>query len=341
MNPLTRSRNLLSCLFILTMILVASAVNGQGNADNGENGDANVKNVGQDDGSKAAATDDTTTEGKTDSILAMIVESGATGMVFFGVLGLFSFVAGSIAVERAINMRRQNVLPSGFMEDVTRACKDSTNKQKSLADICQRTTAPAATVLAAGIGRFGLPLMEVEKAMEDAAAREMAELRAKIRPLATVGNVAPLVGLLGTVVGMILAFHTASQAGLGKAELLAKGIYMALLTTAGGLSIAIPSMMLASFYGGRIEQFFREMDKCLMAVLPHLVGQQAGSQRTEEESSEVVGEETVTVDGLAEDNATDDATDRTVVTTRIDQQQGVPPSKTLGSERKHPYARRS
>jgi hypothetical protein len=87
-----------------------------------------------------------------------------------------------------------------------------------------------------------------------------------------VGNVAPLVGLLGTVVGMILAFHTASQAGLGKAELLAKGIYMALLTTAGGLSIAIPSMMLASFFGGRIEKFFRELDKCLVTVLPHLAG---------------------------------------------------------------------
>ncbi|MCH2398299.1 MAG: MotA/TolQ/ExbB proton channel family protein, partial [Pirellulales bacterium] len=95
--------------------------------------------------------------------------------------------------------------------------------------------------------------------------------RARIRPLNTVGSIAPLVGLLGTVVGMIIAFHTASQSGLGKAELLAKGIYMALLTTAGGLSVAIPSLLLGSFFSGRVERYFRDMDKLLIPLVPHLV----------------------------------------------------------------------
>jgi biopolymer transport protein ExbB len=334
MISLNRARNLFSCFFILAMIMVASVVSGQGNGENAANVDASGDGVEQDNGAGGSATDAEQTTRKTDSILAMIVDSGATGMLFFAVLGLFSFVAGSIAVERSLNMRRNNVLPSGFVEDVTRACKDSNSIRKSLAEICKRTTAPAATVLAAGVARIGLPLLEVEKAMEDAAAREMSELRAKIRPLATVGNVAPLVGLLGTVVGMILAFHTASQAGLGKAELLAKGIYMALLTTAGGLSIAIPSMMLASFYGGRIEQFFREMDKCLMGVLPHLVGPQATSQVERELAIDV--DQAVPARTLD----TGDVEEHAAVTTRMDEQQDSPGTKQEAPERKHPYARR-
>ena len=70
---------------------------------------------------------------------------------------------------------------------------------------------------------------------------------------------------------MIIAFHTASQEGLGKAELLAKGIYMALLTTAGGLSVAIPSLLLGSFFTGRVEKYFRDMDKLLIPLIPYLV----------------------------------------------------------------------
>jgi biopolymer transport protein ExbB len=105
--------------------------------------------------------------------------------------------------------------------------------------------------------------------MEDAAAREMAELRGRVRPLTIMGNIAPLVGLQGTVVGMIQAFYTASAGGLGgQGESLAQGIYLALLTTAAGLAIAIPSLLLAAFYNARIERVFREIDLHLTEVLP-------------------------------------------------------------------------
>ncbi|MFP6677423.1 MAG: hypothetical protein VB878_20230, partial [Pirellulaceae bacterium] len=116
MISLNRARNLFSCFFILAMIMVASVVSGQGNGENAANVDASGDGVEQDNGAGGSATDAEKTTGKTDSILAMIVDSGATGMLFFAVLGLFSFVAGSIAVERSLNMRRNNVLPSGFVE---------------------------------------------------------------------------------------------------------------------------------------------------------------------------------------------------------------------------------
>jgi len=106
--------------------------------------------------------------------------------------------------------------------------------------------------------------------MEDAAVREMATLRGGIRPLSTVGSVAPLVGLLGTVVGMIGAFRTASQMGLGKGEQMAEGIYLALLTTAGGLTIAIPALLLSALFNAKAERFFREIDESLLPTVPCL-----------------------------------------------------------------------
>jgi biopolymer transport protein ExbB len=119
--------------------------------------------------------------------------------------------------------------------------------------------------------RVGRPLSEVEKAMEDGAARELAELRSRSRPLSVAANVAPMVGLLGTVVGMLEAFRVASQAGLGKAELLAEGIYLALETTVAGLLIAIPALLLASFISSRGERLVRELADHLTRVLPVFV----------------------------------------------------------------------
>jgi biopolymer transport protein ExbB len=117
----------------------------------------------------------------------------------------------------------------------------------------------------------------VEKAMEDALAREVSKLRGRLRPLNVIGNVAPLVGLLGTVVGMIMAFYMASTAGLGKPELLAQGIYLALLTTAAGLIIAIPSVLFAAYFNSRIDVFMRDMDEQLMEVMPSFSRMENGS----------------------------------------------------------------
>ncbi|OYV78981.1 MAG: hypothetical protein B7Z73_19335, partial [Planctomycetia bacterium 21-64-5] len=136
--------------------------------------------------------------------------------------------------------------------------------------LCEQHPSPLASVLRAGLLRVGRPLAEIEKGLEDAAAREMAELRARVRPLSVAANVAPMVGLLGTVVGMLEAFRVASQAGLGKAELLAEGIYLALETTVAGLLIAIPAMLCAAYFSGRSERLIREICDRMTEALPVL-----------------------------------------------------------------------
>ena len=203
-----------------------------------------------------------------DSILSLVFDSGVIGLLFMGALGLFSLVSVTVAIERLVNTRRECIVSDDFVSGLKQVVDEEKSTPADLKAVCENHKSPAATILLAGVLRTGRPLPEIEKAMEDAAAREMAAFRSRVRPLTVAGSVAPLIGLLGTVVGMIIAFRTASQAGLGKGEMLAQGIYMALVTTAAGLSIAIPSLLCASFFNGRIERFFRVIDEILMTTFP-------------------------------------------------------------------------
>jgi biopolymer transport protein ExbB len=223
----------------------------------------------------------------TPSVMTMIVDSGPTGWAFMVALGGLSVYATMIAVERAAATRRKLLIPPKFVEELQNAVVGRRASLKELRDLCAKFDAPPANILSAGLLRFGRPLPEVEKAMEDAAAREIAELRSRVRPLNVMGNVAPLVGLQGTVVGMIQAFYTASAGGLGgEGEALAQGIYLALLTTAAGLFIAIPSVLLASHFNSKIERAFREIDLHLSEVLPSLSPLEKRSDEFDGEDSE-------------------------------------------------------
>jgi len=198
-----------------------------------------------------------------DSMLSLVMDSGTLGLLFMAALGLFSLVSVAVTIERTVNTRRHKIVPDEFVSELKQVVSSNTSTPADLKAVCDRHKTPAATILLAGVQRAGRPLTEVEKAMEDTAAREMAALRSRVRPLTVAGSVAPLLGLLGTVVGMIIAFRTASQSGLGKGEMLAQGIYLALVTTAAGLSIAIPSILFASFFNTNTEGFFRIIDEAL------------------------------------------------------------------------------
>lgn len=217
---------------------------------------------------KVDSPTETTKEIKTQSLGGMVVSGGTMNLAFFGVLGIFSLWAVTVVFERIFNLRRDKMLPQSFSQQLIQLTMSPQTTATNFHMLCQSYNTPASRIFNAGVLRSGRPLPEVEKAMEDAAAREMAAIRAKNRPLNVVGNVAPLVGLLGTVVGMIMAFQVSSQAGLGKAERLAEGIYLALMTTAAGLTIAIPCLLFASWFAGRAERYMCEIGECLTSAIP-------------------------------------------------------------------------
>jgi biopolymer transport protein ExbB len=141
-------------------------------------------------------------------------------------------------------------------------------------EFCRRHPSPVSHVIAAGIRRLGEPIDLLEKHIEDAGEREAMKLRRFLRVLSVIAAVSPLLGLLGTIFGMITAFQTvaASAEALGKTELLARGIYEAMITTAAGLIVAIPSLVFYHWISARIDRLVMEIDHlCVEFVEEHAV----------------------------------------------------------------------
>lgn len=194
------------------------------------------------------------------TLLALLMKGGP----LMYPLGLCSVVLVAFLIERSLGLRRQKVLPDATLACVTdalRGAPGALDSARLLRDLEPRQD-PLARVVIAGLRRLNRPLPEIEKAIEDAGEREAGALRRNCRVLSMVASVSPLLGLLGTVTGMMRSFMTvAAQAeALGRTELLAAGIYEALVTTAVGLGIAIPALVIYYVFIERVESFVSQID---------------------------------------------------------------------------------
>jgi len=198
----------------------------------------------------------------------VIFGGGIVNQIFMGSLGLLSLVMVAFVIERAFALRRSCIIPNGFAIELQELAARRETDASAYRGLCARWTGPMVEILNAAMVRAGRPVTEAEKAMEDAAAREMGAVKSRIRAINILANVGPLVGLLGTVVGMILCFRMASMGGMGDAKALAEGIYMALVTTVAGLLIAIPATLAVGWFNARADKFFREIDVRLMDLMP-------------------------------------------------------------------------
>lgn len=181
---------------------------------------------------------------------------------------LCSVLAMAFALERYLNLRRGKHCPAdtdGALESIANGKVD---EARPWADAGGST---AARILAAGIRRQGFTTAEVEKAMEDQALKEAEKMRGRIRGLQVIASVAPLMGLLGTVMGIAEAFSSVVQDGaLGKPERLASGIEEALTTTIAGLVVAIPVVIIAAHLQGKVRRLLLHTDEKLAVAVEHL-----------------------------------------------------------------------
>ena len=174
-----------------------------------------------------------------------------------------SFLMVTFAIERAISLRRRKVVPPDFVQNLRDLVRTRPLDSDKVLTYCQANPSPISRIFQTAVKRLGRPLPEIEKAIEDAGAREVRGLRKYTRVLSGVASVAPLLGLLGTVLGMIGAFQEiggGKPIGAGAGEALAENIYEALVTTASGLSVAIPSLVLYLIITSRIDRLVAEMD---------------------------------------------------------------------------------
>lgn len=191
------------------------------------------------------------------SAWSVILSGGITGIAILLLLAVVSVVAMALVVEHLLTIRRDNLMPSGLAEQVRKRLAN--DQLKEAAEHCMETPSALAAVLQSGLTETPGGWPAVEKGMEESLAEQSARLLRKIDYLSVIGNIAPMIGLLGTVFGMIFAFQeVANTQGAARAAELASGIYQALVTTVGGLIVAIPSLAAFAVFRNRIDALIAE-----------------------------------------------------------------------------------
>ncbi|OPZ57497.1 MAG: Biopolymer transport protein ExbB [Deltaproteobacteria bacterium ADurb.Bin510] len=141
---------------------------------------------------------------------------------------------------------------------------------------CDENPSPMSEVIKAGIRRLGHGYEAVEKGIEDAGGREVYKMKRSLRPLSAMAAIEPLLGLLGTVYGLIVCFEGAyASQGQNKAENLAKGIYEAMVTTAAGLTVAIPILIVFQILASKVDSLVDSMDEQAIEFLEYTLQQKS------------------------------------------------------------------
>lgn len=172
-----------------------------------------------------------------------------------------SFVLLVFCFERTVSLRRSRVIPGPFVRRVLQQIRDGQLDRDQAVELCQENPSPTSTVFVAALKKWGRPAVEVEQAIIDAGERVSNGLRKYLRVFNAIYTISPMLGLMGTVFGMIQSFNGIAQShAMGKPEMLAAGIGHALLTTAAGLTVAIPALCLYMYFTGRVDKLVMEID---------------------------------------------------------------------------------
>ena len=185
-----------------------------------------------------------------------IIKSGGVVMV---PLILCSIVASAITLERLWTLRGQRVVPGELTDKIGQWVENRSLSDKQI--MALQAHSPLGRVLAAGLANRHRDRLVMIEAIEDAGRHVMHDLERYLNPLATIASISPLLGLLGTVMGMIRTFRAVTISGIGDPSALAGGIAEALVTTAAGLIVAIPSLVAYRYFRGKVDGLIVDMEK--------------------------------------------------------------------------------
>ena len=188
-----------------------------------------------------------------------ILELASKGGWIMVVLALMSIVAVYIFVERFLAIRNAGKDDKLFMDRIRDYIKN--NDVKSAINFCRVTNTAAARIIERGISRMGKPAAEIQAAIENTGDLEIAIMERRLPVLATIAGGAPMIGFLGTVIGMVEAFWQMSNAG-GNIDisLLSSGIYQAMITTVGGLVVGIISLFAYNYLVAKVDSVVNEIE---------------------------------------------------------------------------------
>ncbi|EPR74156.1 MULTISPECIES: MotA/TolQ/ExbB proton channel family protein [Winogradskyella] len=216
----------------------------------------------------AVLTDGESVE-KTLSIIELITSGGTSGMVIIFILFLLLIVSVYIYFERIFAIKAASKVDSNFMNQI----KDhvSNGKIDSAQMLCAQQNSPVSRLIAKGLTRIGKPLEDINTAIENAGRLEIYNLEKNVSVLATISGVGPMIGFLGTVIGMIISiFELANAGGTIQMDVLASGLYTAMTTTVGGLIVGIVAYVAFNHVVGRTNKVVYQMEANSIEFLDHL-----------------------------------------------------------------------
>ncbi|MDQ1351101.1 MAG: biopolymer transport protein ExbB [Acidobacteriota bacterium] len=186
------------------------------------------------------------------------------GPVMYPLL-LCSIIALAVVIEKLITLRRKKVIVPEVV-GVLNNIKEPGDMGLALS-ICEKHKGPFANIIRLGLENYGLPREELKESLNDQGRQEVHQLEKGLVFLETIGAIAPLLGLLGTVTGILRVFNVISVMGVGQATALAGGISEALITTIAGLFIGIPSVFMYNYFANKAEGLVLEIEKYSVVLL--------------------------------------------------------------------------
>jgi len=201
------------------------------------------------------------------------------GLLMYPIV-LCSFLSLAIFFERLFALRRSNIVPTGFLNALQKL--QERGDIDAILGLCHKYDSSLSRILEAGFRRFNFGLLETERAIEGAGQHEFTLLTSHLRLLGAIAAITPMIGLLGTVTGMIQAFENIAQSGTGNPSLMASGIAEALTTTAAGMMVAIPSLAAYHFIRGRVDHLVYEIEEIATRLLAGLPSQASATAEKEQ-----------------------------------------------------------
>jgi biopolymer transport protein ExbB len=186
------------------------------------------------------------------------------GPIMYPILAC-SVIGLAVFLERLAFLRRKHLLPERFVRGVTRAWERG--EFEAAWRLCQQQDVPLARILRAGLRKVKEGPQEVERAVEVTGSHEAGVLEANLRFLGAISNIAPMLGFLGTVTGLITAFNVIAVQGTGDPKLMADGVSEALITTEFGLFIGIPALGAYHYLRGKVDRLLHEMEAITIELL--------------------------------------------------------------------------
>ena len=190
------------------------------------------------------------------------------GPVMYPII-LCSILAFAIVIERLYYLYKAKIDTKDFMNNIEITIRR--NRIAEAIKICEKTPGPIAHIIKAGVLKHDRSRQEIRESIEDAGHQEVPRLEKHISLLATIGHVSPLLGLLGTVIGMVRAFQIIQEKSVSLNPVspgdLAGGIWEALLTTVAGLIVAIPTIVAYNYLVSKVEEFVLEMERSATEVI--------------------------------------------------------------------------